>query len=485
MKKFLSLLCAVAIALSASAVPSLKGQKKGLKFDKELPQIENVKKQGVVNPLFKASKSIAKAPAAKQNLDSVDYAEAAFLGTYYQAYDQYLVSKGGTPQYEAYYMDWQLKFFSGEDFAGALIFSYPGEATNKIAGEYEEVEGYVVFAAGDTADVVGALGLTALDFEGNYQVQVQVSDAQGRAWDTTFTAEIFAYDYYIARSKGIDYAVITLDDYEIAPTGDKDTLVVSAGYINDKIADAGWWVFGGYTADSVYVQLSNAGTTDHIVGTYAFADLDATYSYIEIEGAQIFFSDAQFTITQADNNTYHAVGSAMGKNGIEYVITIDEEYIAPSENVISINYDSNNRALTYSPSISGEYYFFYIVEKSALDEMVSEYSQDSLAPVVNALVSYMVQQQVIGYYVDSVAISVDVVAFMGEHAATGDYIALAAPISDYGKVNGQIAYKEFRFDYPEALEDAKAEEKAIKKFENGQLIIEKNGVKYNALGVRL
>lgn len=480
MKKFFTLFCAVAIALSASAVPSLKGQKKGLKFDKELPQIENVKYQGVVNPLFKASKSIAKAPAAKQNLDSVDYAEAAFQGTYYQFLDQYY----GTSQYAANYMDWQLVCFSGEDFAAALVFSYPGEATNKIAGEYE-VEGYVVFAAGDTADVVGALRLTALDFEGNYQVQVQVSDAQERAWTTTFTTEIFAYDLFYAEYYGIDYAVITLDDYEIAPTGEKDTLVVSVGYVNDKIADAGWWVFGGYTADSVYVQFSNAGTIDHIVGTYAFADLDATYSYIEIEGAQIFFSDAQLVITQADNNTYHAVGSAMGKNGIEYVITIDEEYIAPSENVITINYNTNSRALTFVPSVEGEYYFFYIVDKASLDEMVSEYSQDSLAPIVSSLVSYMIQQEVIGYYIDTTAISVSVPDFFGEYAETGDYVALAAPISDYGKVNGQIAHFEFHFDFPEALEDAKAEEKAIKKFENGQLIIEKNGVKYNAQGAIL
>jgi hypothetical protein len=37
----------------------------------------------------------------------------------------------------------------------------------------------------------------------------------------------------------------------------------------------------------------------------------------------------------------------------------------------------------------------------------------------------------------------------------------------------------------QAVENVTAGEKAVKRFENGQLVIIKNGVKYNAIGVQL
>jgi hypothetical protein len=294
--------------------------------------------------------------------------------------------------------------------------------------------------------------------------------------------------------EALSYMFITLDDYEITPTGEKDTLVISAGRVNDQIEEKGWWVFAGYTADSVFVQFSNAGTTDHILGTYAFADLDPEYSYVEIDGAQIFFSDAQLVITQNSvDSTYHAVGSAMGKNGIEYVITLDEEYIAPSQNVITINYEASSRAISCAASVDEDLYFFFILPKETLDAMVSsDYSQDSLSLVAGSLISFLSQNDLLSNFLAKGDITVSVPEFlpiltqiMNYEVSAGDYVAFAAPISKYGDINGTIAYKEFHFDYPEAIEDAKAEEKAIKKFENGQLIIEKNGVKYNAQGAIL
>ena len=40
-------------------------------------------------------------------------------------------------------------------------------------------------------------------------------------------------------------------------------------------------------------------------------------------------------------------------------------------------------------------------------------------------------------------------------------------------------------NFPTALSNTAVESKAVKFFENGQLVIIKNGVKYNALGVQL
>jgi hypothetical protein len=40
-------------------------------------------------------------------------------------------------------------------------------------------------------------------------------------------------------------------------------------------------------------------------------------------------------------------------------------------------------------------------------------------------------------------------------------------------------------DFPTAISNTAVESKAVKFFENGQLVIIKNGVKYNALGAQL
>ena len=40
-------------------------------------------------------------------------------------------------------------------------------------------------------------------------------------------------------------------------------------------------------------------------------------------------------------------------------------------------------------------------------------------------------------------------------------------------------------NFPTAISNTAAESKAVKFFENGQLVILKNGVKYNALGAQL
>ena len=40
-------------------------------------------------------------------------------------------------------------------------------------------------------------------------------------------------------------------------------------------------------------------------------------------------------------------------------------------------------------------------------------------------------------------------------------------------------------NFPTAISNTAAESKAVKFFENGQLVIIKNGVKYNALGAQL
>jgi nitrous oxidase accessory protein NosD len=65
---------------------------------------------------------------------------------------------------------------------------------------------------------------------------------------------------------------------------------------------------------------------------------------------------------------------------------------------------------------------------------------------------------------------------------------------EYTSLGGTVEIKEFKGGYRinkiqvgagQGIDNTKAGQKAVKIFENGQLVIIKNGVKYNAIGVQL
>ena len=602
MKKFLSLLCAVVLVLSASAAPFAKVAKKDFRKVAKLPKIENLESQRITTPLFKDFKAISKAPAVKKDVAAPVFLQAMFLGT---LNDSIYGTSGD--------MSWTLLFFGGADTTLVGAVDITTEVSNKIAGDYE-VSGWAVFAAGDTAEVSGLLSLEAASDEA-YHVYLQAADEQNRAWNIDAELETLALDYwyypdfvdyysqyketgayedYLKAMEAREKAFITLDDFKVVPTGEVKNVLVDLPSVQEG---TGVVAYGGMSADRTYaVQLAfKVSETMEFPYQLAYEDFLMNYTYLEnkdgeikidtiwdgllsesadtlvidakllgVDGIQynihmlsyeptaqdtiryafadtakveeydadfyFFINDANYILRMdiygsyaageyslANGDLYERYVGLFAINGTdtayvdyqdikvaiaegEEVNTIQVEYFgkdknyyiftvsaakpaAPSENVISISYDATERAVTYSPSNS-DTYFFYIIEKAGLDEMLAVYSQDSLA-VVKYMISYMSQYQIISSFVTNKAIKLDMVKFLGSSAATGDFVALAAPISDLGKINGDVVYFEFRFDYPEAIENAEDGAKAVKRFENGQLIIEKNGIKYNALGVRL
>jgi len=81
-------------------------------------------------------------------------------------------------------------------------------------------------------------------------------------------------------------------------------------------------------------------------------------------------------------------------------------------------------------------------------------------------------------------------------AETGDYDkeGYCWKVLEYTSLGGDVEIKEFEAGYRinkievggnQAIENVEADVKSVKTFENGQLVIIKNGVKYNALGAQL
>ena len=610
MKKFLSLLCAAVLVLSASAAPFAKVARKDLKLGKEFLKVENLENfknlesQRIATPMFKDHESIAKAPAANKDVATSYIMRAMFMGT---LMDSIYGTSGN--------MSWTLVFYNGADTTYVGEIHITSVVSNKIADEYENVSGLAVFAAGDTAEVSGLLKLEATSDE-TYQVTLQAADEQGRAWNINAELEILALDYWyyldfvdyydqydetgdiqylLKAMEAREKAFITLDDFKVVPTGEVKNVLVDLPNVQEG---TGVVAYGGMSADQTYaVQLAfKVSETMELPHDLAYEDFLLNYTYLEnkdgeikidtiwdghLSGADTLVIDAkllgvdgiqynvhmlsyeptaQDTIRYAFADTVKvaeysedfyfyndkdanynlqidiygdyaageyslAAGSFyeqyvglwtingtdttyvnyldvkvsiaegaevntiqveyFGKDKKYYIFTLlAEKPAAPSQNVIAISYDATKRAVTYLPS-NTDSYFFYVFDKAELDEMTSEYSQDSLASVVNYMMNYMSRYKVLSNFIVNAAISVDMVTFLGSYAATGDYVALAAPVSDLGKINGTIVYFDFHFDYPEAIENAEDGAKAVKRFENGQLIIEKNGIKYNALGVRL
>ena len=94
-------------------------------------------------------------------------------------------------------------------------------------------------------------------------------------------------------------------------------------YFEDNIADYGYWEFVGEN-DDVEIWFSNAGSIDHIAGTYATDDLDGDYSYVydKATGTQVGFSAAVVEITEQSNGSLHLYAECVGKDGNNYIITM-------------------------------------------------------------------------------------------------------------------------------------------------------------------
>lgn len=93
--------------------------------------------------------------------------------------------------------------------------------------------------------------------------------------------------------------------------------------LSDEIADSGYWLVSGNDG-VVEIFFSNAGSIDHIVGTYTEADLDAEYSYVEdiASGAKVMFQTITLEITQPAENVYLFHAEGVGKDGNNYTIDL-------------------------------------------------------------------------------------------------------------------------------------------------------------------
>ena len=452
MKKFLSLFCAVMIVFSASAAPLQKVAKSDLKTaKKELKANRNVLGLTKAMPV---KKQAVKAPKAKKDL------------TFTLATDEL------------------------QAFSAKIIVTPSDDQATYYWGVMEKAQSDTLPDAALASSVKSSLDYYIMMYQYLYGVEYTYADFLSQGEEAYTFSDLEAETVYTIYAMQMDeeanlIGAVTRQNFttpSFAPTGDTVRVAISGLKFDDYVADQGWWQIVGYSADSTYyVSFSNADGLDitEPAGNYDYeTQMDPDYSVLYIGDEKIVFVSGSVVVSQNQDGTYHVYADVLAKDGKVYIITLDSKLVVPSDNTITMSY--NNGVLSINTTNS-DTYFYYIETKEEYDEYESDFSQASINEEADAWIATLKQYGYMSYFTVSGNYTINVSEFLGQYNAEGEYVALAAPVDD-GDRNGEAVYLLFTHAWPEAIDNTAVEIKATKAIRNGQLLIIKNGVEYNAQG---
>lgn len=154
-----------------------------------------------------------------------------------------------------------------------------------------------------------------------------------------------------------------------------------------------------------------------------------------------------------------------------------------SDNQISLAYNNGTIAVT---TTNNDPYFFIIEDLETYQQYESDFSQASLKDEARSWISSV--GEYLSYFMSAGNQNIDVHKFytslMAQTMPDGDYIALVCGHNgEY--ITTPVAYAQFAYVGQTAVDNVNADVKAVKTIQNGQIVIEKNGVKYNMLGTEI
>lgn len=241
----------------------------------------------------------------------------------------------------------------------------------------------------------------------------------------------------------------------------------------DAVASQGWWQFMAEN-DEYFITISNVYTTQ-AAGTYAIADLDPDYSYItrKADSVDIAFVDGSFVLTEGADGSRMIEGTVTGDDSNTYYIKLVYAIPTPETTV-------NVAIPMWGVADASEYYGItgYIFYGEAAD---STYVQITI-PGNNPIGTFTEDD----CYMGGTGISVD-----GDYKSiysinvTVELTAENRPIitADILCLNNTLYH--VTTPYGTGIDGVNAAVKAIKRLVNGNVVIEKNGVRYGVNGARL
>jgi hypothetical protein len=231
------------------------------------------------------------------------------------------------------------------------------------------------------------------------------------------------------------------------------------------------------TADTIfsfdiYVYLYE--TTDVIAGqTYTMADMEtsSTYTYVQIDGNNTGLKQVSFVKTFNVEGRAHIEATIVDNKVNVYHLVFDQpEPVVTNLTMTAVETTKGNGFIRYKLSNDDYKFFFKITLDSEDVESGKTYTfADDMGGNTNS-----------SYGVDNSYNYIDFASATFVKTVSASQIKIEASIVDVNSDIWNLTYTEAL--EPTAVEAVKAQGNAIKRIVNGQVVIEKNGVRYNLLG---
>ena len=266
----------------------------------------------------------------------------------------------------------------------------------------------------------------------------------------------------------------------------------------DATADQGWWqiILGGV------LSLSNAGTVASPAGTYAAADLDASYSYVVSGSTKVTFTEGSITVAVDENEVVTIKGQLVGTDGNTYKFDLTFD---PDEYVVDpYSYDENQdftatfSSYTVEEESDGVFSIMAISDGKGVEMTAflptgatAEQAAGKTFPIND---SGDEQTVAAGYYDGTDGVMPSYAALINaSYQITNVWYLVSGTATVDANLNITVAAKNskgrninIKLNYPSTgIQDVKTVEKLVKYIQNGQIMINVNGAQYNVNGARV
>lgn len=257
---------------------------------------------------------------------------------------------------------------------------------------------------------------------------------------------------------------------ELVLTGDTIRLDFTDLSWTDKTATAGWWwIYSANEDDDPYISLSNGASVLAPEGTYDYADMDASYSYLYVGEDEIAFAQGTIVVTKNEDGSYHVVAELADGNGDVYILTLDSKAFVPSD--MTFQFQETEDGIVVYASNETDPWDYYVVSKAVFDYYGADY-------IAEAIYSQYGDQ-----YAEAGSGVIGWENGIAPYATeTGTYV-LVVWGADGGITTPAASYT---FQYTvEGVEEVVTAGKAAKIVRDGQLLILKGDKVFNAFGAQL
>ena len=417
-----------------------------------------------------------KLPAAvNDTIVTVDYVQALFLGSLYEAYEM--------PELANL---WAFQFFDGETYI--LKVEVIGVDGKHIAGTYdlasEDNGGILVVAAGDTVDIVSGSLVVAYDVDAaGYTFQLKAACSNNKTYTLSYACakdEVFALDYYYYLLYNSGYEVNPIINLKDAPVVGGQTIeVVVPGYTMLEWYEKTGDFYVDAFNDSIEITFDwFPATAGSPLGDYTSVDdFDLEYCGVYTADEELAVDSVKLHVTAANDTIYMDV-TLYAEDANIYHALLKNYTIVPTKIVDVVFTETEVDADTYAEKGLVEFYgegedYFCILYLTLDANGTSHYTEEDVYGL-NYYSGLVVVASMSSLFI--VSGSFDVTVEGGNYSLTGSLVCT-------NEVQYNISISSGAGQAIEQVNGAAV--KAVKTIREGQVVIERNGVEYNVLGTQM